>query len=147
MNINVYDPFAPRTASDEANYRFLSFPEQLETADFVVTTCALTAKTRHIINAETIGRMKTGVRIVNVSRGGIVDEVALIEALKSGKVHSAGLDVFETEPLPLDSELRQFDRCILGTHNGSNTLQGVRRASHQALKALFQYLELEVAAV
>lgn len=147
MHINVYDPFAPRTASDEANYQFLTFPEKLELADFVVTTCALTAKTRHIINADVIGRMKTGVRIVNVSRGGIVDEAALIEALKSGQVQAAGLDVFETEPLPMDSELRQFDRCIFGTHNGSNTIQGVRRASHQALHALFQYLEFEEAAV
>ncbi|MGA0557752.1 phosphoglycerate dehydrogenase [Larkinella sp. VNQ87] len=146
MHINVYDPFAKKTEEDEAAYRFLTFPEELETADFVVTTCALTPATKHLINAETIQRMKDGVRIVNVSRGPIIDEAALIEGLKSGKVHSAGLDVFETEPLPMDSDLRKFDRCIFGTHNGSNTIQGVRRASHQAIKSMFEYLEVGVTA-
>ncbi|WP_111626752.1 phosphoglycerate dehydrogenase [Larkinella arboricola] len=146
MNINVYDPFAKRTEEDEAAYRFLDFPQELETADFVVTTCALTPATKHMINAETIQRMKDGVRIVNVSRGPIVDEVALVEGLKSGKVHSAGLDVFEVEPLPMDSELRKFDRCIFGTHNGSNTIQGVRRASHQAIRSMFEFLEVGVTA-
>lgn len=146
MTINVYDPFAKRTEEDDATYRFLSFPEELETADFVVTTCALTPATKHLINAETIQRMKDGVRIINVSRGPIIDEAALIEGLKSGKVHSAGLDVFEIEPLPMESELRKFDRCIFGTHNGSNTIQGVRRASHQAIRSMFEFLEVGVTA-
>ncbi|WP_222930282.1 phosphoglycerate dehydrogenase [Larkinella punicea] len=146
MHINVYDPFAKRTEEDEEAYRFLNFPEELETADFVVSTCALTPATKHLINAESIQRMKDGVRIVNVSRGPIVDEAALLEGLKSGKVHSAGLDVFETEPLPMDSELRNFDRCIFGTHNGSNTIQGVRRASHQAIRSMFEFLEIGVTA-
>ncbi|RRB04230.1 phosphoglycerate dehydrogenase [Larkinella rosea] len=146
MHINVYDPFAKRTEADEEAYRFLSFPEELATADFVVTTCALTPSTKHLINTETIQLMKDGVRIVNVSRGPIIDEAALIEGLKSGKVHSAGLDVFETEPLPMDSELRNFDRCIFGTHNGSNTIQGVRRASHQAIRSMFEFLEIGVTA-
>ncbi|WP_421827538.1 phosphoglycerate dehydrogenase [Larkinella sp.] len=146
MHINVYDPFAKRTDEDEEAYRFLNFPEELETADFVVSTCALTPATKHLINAESIQRMKDGVRIVNVSRGPIVDEAALLEGLKSGKVHSAGLDVFETEPLPMDSELRSFDRCIFGTHNGSNTIQGVRRASHQAIRSMFEFLEIGVTA-
>ncbi len=142
MHINVYDPFAKKSESDEANYNFLDFPQELEKADFVVTTCALTPATKHLINAESIQRMKDGVRIVNVSRGPIIDEAALIDALKSGKVHSAGLDVFENEPLPINSELRQFDRCIFGTHNGSNTIQGVQRASHQAIKSMFEFLEI-----
>ncbi|GAB3940700.1 phosphoglycerate dehydrogenase [Spirosoma harenae] len=142
MHINVYDPFANKTKSDEENYSFLAFPDDIEKADFVVTTCALTPATKYMINAESIQRMKDGVRIVNVSRGPIIEETALVAALKSGKVHSAGLDVFEIEPLPLDSELRQFDRCIFGTHNGSNTIQGVRRASHQAIKSLFEFLEI-----
>ncbi len=140
LHLNVYDPFASPTADDRANYRFLSFPEELHTADFVVSTCALTPQTKHLINADTIARMKDGVRIVNVSRGGIVDEAALVAALKSGKVHSAGLEVFEIEPLPADSELRQFERCIFGTHNGSNTLEGVRRASHRAIEKMVEFL-------
>ncbi len=142
LHLNVYDPFAKPSDAERASYRFLSFPEQLETADFVVSTCALTPQTKHLINADTIALMKDGVRLVNVSRGPIVEEAALIDALRSGKVHSAGLDVFETEPLPADSGLRQFDRCIFGTHNGSNTLEGVRRASHQAIAKLFEFLDV-----
>ncbi len=142
LNVNVYDPFASRTDEDEEKYRFYTFPSKVEQADFVVVTCSLTPQTKHLINAESIGGMKDGVRIVNVSRGGIIDETALITALQSGKVHSAALDVFENEPLPMDSLLRSFERCIFGTHNGSNTLDAVRRASKQAITYLFGFLNL-----
>jgi D-3-phosphoglycerate dehydrogenase len=96
-----------------------------------------------LINTESIALMKGGIRIVNVSRGGIIDETALVEGLKSGKVHSAALDVFENEPLPIASPLREHERCIFGTHNGSNTVDAVRRASQQAMKYLFGYLGLD----
>lgn len=140
MNINIYDPFASKSVDDEKNYRFLSFPVMLETADFVVVTCALTPSTKHLINASSIEKMKQGVRIVNVSRGGIIEEKALIQALESGKIHSAALDVFENEPLPMDSPLRGFEKSIFGTHNGSNTVDAVRRASQQAMKLMFGFL-------
>jgi D-3-phosphoglycerate dehydrogenase len=142
MKIHVYDPVAPHSLMDESQYRFLSFPEKLETADFVVVTASLTPSSRHLINKDAIGRMKDGVRIVNVSRGPIIQEAALVKALESGKVHSAALDVFEEEPLPAHSPLRQYERCIFGTHNGSNTVDAVRRASRQAVKSLFEFLEI-----
>ena len=140
LKINVYDPFAMTTDSDRERYGFLTFPEQLDEADFVVVTCSLTPATRQMVNAESIAKMKDGVRIVNVSRGPIIDEAALLSALKNGKVHSAALDVFENEPLPMDSELRNFERCIFGTHNGSNTVDAVRRASEKAMALLFGFL-------
>jgi len=143
LNIQVYDPFATKTAEEEQRYEFLTFPEKLGEADFVVSTAALTPQTRHMINAETIAQMKDEVRIINVSRGPLIDEKALAAALESGKVHSAALDVFEEEPLPTDSPLRQFDRCIFGTHNGSNTIDGVRRASKQAIQSLFDFLKIQ----
>ena len=142
MKINVYDPFAKKDESDLVNYQFLNYPEKIEEADFVIATCALTPATRNMINADTINKMKDGVYIVNVSRGGIVNEADLLVALQSGKVEAAALDVFETEPLPIDSPLRAFDKCIFGTHNGSNTIEGVRRASHQAISYLFEFLEV-----
>ncbi len=142
MKINAYDPFAKPNRDEMGNYSFLKFPNKLAEADFVVITCALTAQTKHMINADTIGMMKDGVRIVNVSRGPVIDEIALIQGLESGKVHSAGLDVFETEPLPADSKLRTFERNIFGTHNGSNTIDGVRRATEQAVKELFRFLNV-----
>ncbi len=143
LEVNVYDPFASRTDEDEMKFRFYTFPTKLELADFVVVTCSLTPQTKHLINAESIALMKGNVRIVNVSRGGIIVETALVEGLKSGKVHSAALDVFENEPLPLDSPLREHERCIFGTHNGSNTVDAVRRASQQAMKYLYGFLDLD----
>ncbi len=143
VNVNIYDPFASRTDEDEMRYRFYGFPTKVDEADFVVVTCSLTTETKHMINASTIAQMKDGVRIVNVSRGPVIDETALIGGLESGKVHSAALDVFEVEPLPMDSPLRSFERCVFGTHNGSNTVDAVRRASKQAMKLLFNFLEVD----
>lgn len=142
LNVNVYDPFASRTDEDEMKYRFYTFPTLIEVADFVIVTCALTPQTKHLLNEDSFAKMKDGVRIVNVSRGGVIEEASLVRALESGKVHSAALDVFEHEPLAMDSPLRNFERCIFGTHNGSNTIDAVRRASKQAMKHLFTFLNL-----
>ena len=83
---------------------------------------------------------KQGVRIVNVGRGQVIDENALIEALQSGHVYSAALDVFDIEPLPMDSFLRSHPRCILGSHNASNTVDAVQRTSEIAISKLFAFL-------
>jgi D-3-phosphoglycerate dehydrogenase len=143
MKINVYDPFANKSDEDLKKYQFYSFPEKLEEADFVIATCALNASTTKMINADSIKKMKDKVYIINVSRGGIIDESALLDALKSGKVEAAGLDVFENEPLTLDSEILEHDKCILGSHNGSNTIEGVKRASYQAIDYLFTFLGIK----
>ncbi len=143
LNVNVYDPFASRTDEDEMKFRFYSFPTLIEQADFMIVTCSLTPETKHLINENTIAKMKDGVRVVNVSRGGIIDEPALIDGLVSGKIHSAALDVFDAEPLPGASPLRGFERCVFGTHNGSNTVDAVRRASQQAMKYMFSFLKLD----
>jgi D-3-phosphoglycerate dehydrogenase len=142
LKVQVYDPLAPHSLSDETNYNFLNYPEGLGAADFVVVTASLTPSSRHMVNDQTIAMMKDGVRIVNVSRGPVIDEQALIRGLASGKVHSAALDVFEVEPLPADSPLRGFEQSIFGTHNGSNTVDAVRRASKQAVKYLFDFLQI-----
>ena len=143
MKINVYDPYAKKTAQEEKDYNFLTWPQDVGHADFIVSTCALNKETHHMINKNTIDSAKNGVSIVNVSRGGIIDETALLEGLKSGKVKSAALDVFEVEPLSSNNELREYDSCIFGTHNGSNTLEGVIRASHQAIDKLFGFLNIK----
>lgn len=142
MQVNGYDPVL-KISPEEANiHRHLSFPHKIGEADFIVLTCALTSSTRHIINKSSIELLKDGVYLVNVSRGALIDEPALIDALNSGKIKGAALEVFETEPLPDASSLRNFEQCIFGTHNGSNTIEGVRRASLKAIDLMFQYLKI-----
>jgi D-3-phosphoglycerate dehydrogenase / 2-oxoglutarate reductase len=142
MQIIAYDPYF-QAAPGLESVCSAHWPERLSEADFIVLTCALTADNKHMVNADTLAKVKSGVRIVNVARGPLIDEAALIAALNSGQVHSAALDVFEVEPLPTDSPLRQFEQCIFGSHNGSNTVDAVRRASNKAILLLFDFLGVE----
>jgi D-3-phosphoglycerate dehydrogenase len=139
LKVIAYDPFFARPAG--LDVESATWPERLEEADFVVLTCALTDSSRHMVNAATLGRMKPGVRIVNVGRGPLINETDLLAALESGHVASAALDVFEDEPLPETSPLRRFDRCIFGSHNSSNTQEAVQRTSLKAIELLFEKLE------
>lgn len=139
MQIMAYDPyFAPDAALVAVQGKV--WPEGIEVADFIVATCALTASSRHMINAVTLAKAKQGVRVVNVARGPIIDEAALIAAIESGHVHSAALDVFEVEPLSLTSPLQKQPRCIFGSHNASNTSDAVVRTSLIAIGKLFDFL-------
>lgn len=140
MEVVAYDPGVTGDLGIAGMQR-AAWPDAVETLDFIVFTCALTPANHHMLNAEVLARMPKGVRVVNVARGPLIDEAALIAALQSGHVHSAALDVFEEEPLPADSPLRGFDRCIFGSHNGSNTVDGVIRASHRALQSLAGFLK------
>ncbi len=143
VHIYAYDPFAKITSEEAGVDAILAFPEQIEKADFIILTCALTKSSFHMINKESIALMKDGIRIVNVARGPLIDEPALVEALQSGKIKSAALDVFEAEPLTLSNPLHQFEQCIFGTHNGSNTVEGVQRASYKAIDLLFGFLNIK----
>lgn len=141
MHVIAYDPFATTPGDmpvDRANW-----PERVGKADFLVFTCPLTNDTRHMFNADLLPALKPGVRVVNVSRGPVIDETALIKGLSNNTVHSAALDVFEVEPLPDGSPLRTFERCIFGSHNGSNTSDAVARVSQTAMDLLFGFLEIE----
>jgi D-3-phosphoglycerate dehydrogenase len=116
------------------------FAELLGRSDFVVLCCPLTEKTRHLMNEESLALMRRGAYLVNVARGPLIDEPALVRALRSGHLAGAALDVFEEEPLPPDSELRELDACVFGTHNASNTREAVLRASERALDNLLEGL-------
>lgn len=138
MRVIAYDPyFQPSPGLEVESAQWF---DRLDEADFIILTCNLTSDNRHILNKETLARAKKGVRVVNVARGQLIDEVALAEALASGRVHSAALDVFEVEPLPERSPLRDFERCIFGSHNASNTVDAVHRASEKAIALLFEFL-------
>lgn len=138
MNVIAYDPGVEGNGGFDHVSR-AAWPERVEEADFLFFTCALTAKNRHMLDADVLARTKQGVQVINVARGPLIDEQALISALQSGHVTAAALDVFEVEPLPAESPLRGMPRCIFGSHNGSNTKDAVRRASHEAMKRLFGF--------
>jgi D-3-phosphoglycerate dehydrogenase len=144
VRVIAYDPaFQPAEAIPVER---ADWPDRLEEADFVIFTCPLNPGTRGMFNEKLLGRLKRGTRVVNVSRGPVVEERALVRGMDSGVVHSAALDVFETEPLPGDSPLRRFDRCIFGSHNGSNTVDAVRRVSRLAIDKIDRLLKARAAA-
>lgn len=136
MQVTVYDPGLDQESLLPEGVKYCSWPLGLEEMDFVILTCSLTKSSRHMINERTIQKMKDGVYIVNVARGALIDENALTAGLGFGKVASVALDVFEKEPLPLDSKLRTHPHCIFGSHNSSNTVEAVERTSLRAIELL-----------
>ncbi len=142
MRVNVYDPFATASSELDSLVTKHTWPANVEHADFIVLTCSLNPATTHMLDEKLLLRCKPGVRIVNVSRGQLIDEVALASSLESNKVHSAALEVFETEPLGVDSVLQKFDQCVFGSHNGSNTEEAVDRTSNLAIDLLLSELAI-----
>ena len=135
MTLQIYDPAAA------GDVRARKWPQDLEACDFICFTCALNDQTRHMLNGQVLSEhCKDGVRVVNVARGPLIDEKALIGALNDGKVAAAALDVFEVEPLPASSPLRHFPQNIFGTHNGSNSKEVVMATSYRAIDLLREAL-------
>ena len=141
MRVIAYDPVAEPDQNLSA-VEMATWPERVEEADFIIVTCSLTPSSHHMVNADVLSKARADVRLVNVGRGPVVDEKALETALKSGKVYSAAQDVFEIEPLPMDSYLRKHPRSIFGSHNASNTSDAVERTSRIAINKLFDFLEV-----
>jgi phosphoglycerate dehydrogenase-like enzyme len=106
----------------------------LAAADLVTLHCLLNDQTRHLLNAASLARMKPGALLVNVGRGGLVDTEALQVALRSGQVGGAGLDVFETEPLPPDSPLRSLDNVVISGHIAAASTRAIRVLREAAAK-------------
>jgi D-3-phosphoglycerate dehydrogenase len=139
VNVTVYDP--GNTGNQGFDFvKRKKFPDGLEELDFLIFTCELNKHNFHMLNTETIFKLKPGVKVINVARGSLIDEAALIVALQSGHISAAALDVFEDEPLLNDSPLRDMPQCIFGSHNGSNTQEGVRRATAEAMRKLAGFL-------
>ena len=124
MNILVYTR-TPR--EDEKGIRYVSLKELLEHSDYVSLHCPLTESTKHMINKETLKLMKPSAFIINTSRGALIDEAALIEALKNGKIAGAGLDVQETEPPKENSPLYTMENVLLTPHMGWKGLETRQR--------------------
>ena len=124
MNILVYTR-TPR--EDEKGIRYVSLEELLRNSDYVSMHCPLTESTKHMINKETLSLMKPSAFIINTSRGALIDEAALIEALENGTIAGAGLDVQETEPPEEASPLYTMDHVLLTPHMGWKGLETRQR--------------------
>lgn len=105
-------------------------------SDFLVLCNPLTPETHHMANARTLALMRRGSFLINVARGALADERAVADALGSGRLAGAAFDVFEEEPLSADSLLRSYEQCVFGSHNASNTTEGVLQASELAVDNL-----------
>jgi D-3-phosphoglycerate dehydrogenase len=132
MKIIAYDIIPLKASFD---FEQVSLDELLSRADLITLHLPLTPQNRHMISGAEFGKMKTGVILINASRGGIVDERALLEALQSGKVRAAALDVFEKEP-PEDFTLIDHPNVMVTPHIGAAAAEGQYRAGLEVVKIL-----------
>src|SRR3984893_2979866 len=124
MRVVVYDPYLSVTRARSLQVELVDELDDLLTiADFISLHTPLTSETRHILDASRLRKTKRGVRIINCARGGLIDEAALVQSLQDGHVAGAALDVFEIEPLPVDSPLRSAPNLVLTPHLGASTVE------------------------
>lgn len=137
MNVLAYDPIVKET---DMNVKLVDLDTLISNSDYITIHVPLTPETKNLINKDTISKMKDGVIIINAARGGIVDESALYEALLSGKIYAAGLDVFEVEP-PTD-ELRQkllsLPNVVATPHVGASTFEAQERVGMLLVERLIK---------
>jgi D-3-phosphoglycerate dehydrogenase len=137
MRAVAYDPYlSPSRARSLQVELFDDLDQVLAQSDFVTMHMPLTAETRHLINADRIAKMKRGARIVNCARGGLVDEQALFEALKSGQIAAAALDVYEIEPPPPDFPLRTLTNVVFTPHLGASTAEAQESVGIEIAEAI-----------
>ncbi|MCM8776440.1 MAG: phosphoglycerate dehydrogenase [Candidatus Omnitrophica bacterium] len=121
MEVLAFDPFISKASVREFPVKFKDLNSLLKMSDFITVHTPLTSETKHLINTESLKLCKKGVRIINCARGGIIDELAVVEGIKSGKVAGAAFDVFEKEPPPPDHPFFQMPQVICTPHLGAAT--------------------------
>ncbi|MBI2332328.1 MAG: phosphoglycerate dehydrogenase [Chloroflexi bacterium] len=137
--IDIDHVFVSESGIEMTDLNFL-----LSNSDFVSVNCDLNPRSRHLINADALSKMKSTAVLINTARGPIVDEKALVAALSSGQVGGAALDVFEYEPLPLDSPLLKMDNVMLAPHNSNSSPTAWERIHWNTIKNLVEGLGMQV---
>lgn len=140
MSVIAFDPFIPTDIAQKADVRLVSLDELYAEANYISLHAVVTDETRDMINAESIDKMKDGVRIINVARGALINEVDLADAIKMGKVAGAGVDVYSTEPPEAGHPLIGLDGVVHTPHLGASTEEAqidvAVQATHNLLNAL-----------
>ncbi|MCP1200105.1 phosphoglycerate dehydrogenase [Notoacmeibacter sp. MSK16QG-6] len=139
MNVVAFDPFLTQERATQIGVKKVELDELFARADFITLHTPLTDKTRAIIDAEAFAKMKDGVRIINCARGGLIVESDLVEALKSGKVAGAALDVFEEEPAK-ENPLFGMDNVVCTPHLGASTSEAQENVALQVAEQMSDYL-------
>ena len=129
----VYDPMVPEADILRAGVTGVALEQLLSTSDIVSLHCPSTPATRHIIGSAALAAMKPSALLVNVARGDLVDTGALLEALRSGHLGAAALDVFDPEPLPLEHALRALPNMVIAPHIASVSVTAVRALRQGAI--------------
>ena len=139
MDVMAYDPFIDTGYCQKQEIRSVTLGELIRCSNIITLHLPLNADTMHLINAERISGMQDGAIIVNASRGGIIDEAAAYQALKSGKLGGLGLDAFETEP-PEASPLFELPNVTVTPHTGAHTKEATENMANTAVKNLIDVL-------
>ncbi len=140
LRVLAHDPGVARETAFNMGAQPVGFDELLARSDIVTCHVSADPRLRGLLGRRELGLMKRGAWFVNTSRGFLVDEAALVEALEEGRLAGAALDVFETEPLPASSRLRELDNVILSPHLGASTREAEARVSLSAAEGLVTFL-------
>ena len=140
MRVIVFDPFLTAEIAAKNGVELVTKEKLFERADYITVHVPLNDSTRNLINRKTIETMKTGVRILNCARGGIVNETDLIDGLNSDKIAGAAIDVFEEEPPPKDNPLLKHERVICTPHLGASTAEAQVNVAVQVAEQIRDYL-------
>jgi D-3-phosphoglycerate dehydrogenase len=140
MRVLAYDPFLSVHRAKSLEVELAELDEIYARADFITVHVPFTEETKGLIGTEQFKKMKKGVRIINCARGGIVDEKALAEAIKSGQVAGAALDVYEKEPPPADYALRDLPQVIMTPHLGASTSEAQESVGIEIAEAVSELL-------
>ena len=140
MKVIAFDPYLSSEVGKALGVEIVELASLLKNSDFITVHTPLTENTQHLISDKEFALMKDGVRVINCARGGIVDEQALIKAIKQGKVAGACLDVFEKEPLSCDCELSKIDNVITTPHLGASTEEAQVNVAIEIAECVRDYL-------
>lgn len=121
MKVLAYDPFLSREVAENLGVEIVELKELLQHSDYITVHTPLTDETRHMISTQEFALMKKSARVINCARGGIIDEQALVKAIKEGRISGAAIDVFEKEPPLSDNELLKLDNVVVTCHLGAST--------------------------